>query len=192
MNIDGNQEKTCFVLCPFLQQSPTPRQWRCYQYIFPLRLLARITPAGWSKGEIQPVNLLSGQSKGKYLGSYKSKTVVQSLHREHTPTLTTHMASHYKSTYSWQIQLRNVPYTDRKDQTMPKGKFHLPPKRVTHLYIWWFSALCPTSRGQKISVGKIQRVPTLGTAGQVVSTQSTQSYCNMKAAQTIQKQMSPS
>lgn len=38
------------------------------------------------EGEIQPVNLLTGQSKGQYLGLYKSEAVVQSLHRKHTPT----------------------------------------------------------------------------------------------------------
>lgn len=37
------------------------------------------------EGKIEPVNLLTGQSKGKYLGLYKSKTVVQSFHRNTHP-----------------------------------------------------------------------------------------------------------
>lgn len=87
------------------------------------------------EGKIEPVNLLTGQSKGKYLGLYKSKTVVQSFHRKHTPTLTTHMASHYKRPYSWQIQLTNVPCRDGKNQTISKSKFYLLPKRVTPVHM---------------------------------------------------------
>lgn len=48
------------------------------------------------EGKIQLVNLFPGQSKGRYLGSHKPKTVVQKLHRKHTPTLTTYMANYYK------------------------------------------------------------------------------------------------